>query len=352
MTRSLRTILSVLLTTLLAVPVLAGCGGGGGGSSDPATVLGQTFANKRPIKSGRMSLVVDVRGAAVAGLPSPFQLDLGGPFESSAAGHPPNFQFSLTLGTGSGKLTVGAVSTGGKGWVQIGGKAFTLPDSTFGSLAKGSTTSGSQSAGLKLTDLGVDPRRWLLHAKIAGTEDLAGERVVHVSAGVDVARLLDDVGNLLAGAGKLGLNGVAGLGTALTPQTRARLVAAIRTAHVDVWSGEHDHLLRRIRVVAATRGAGGATGTVRLEFGLTRLNKPQPIGPPANPHPLSELTNALAATSAQQSAGAGSAAAPATPPATAPPATPAAKPATYDACIEAAGSNIAQAQACVDLLGK
>lgn len=348
MTRPLRTIISLLLAALLTAAALAGCGGGSGGSGDAATILGATFSNKKPIKSGRMDLAVDIRGAAVAGLPSPFQLDLGGPFQSNPGGRIPKFQFGLTLGTSAGKLTVGAVSTGTKGWVQIGGKAFTLPDSTFSGLAQNKPASASKSSGLKLSDLGVDPQRWLKDAKVTGTEDLNGERVVHVTAGVEIERLLDDVGNLLGNAGKLGLNGVAGLGSTLKPQTRAALVKAISDAHVDVWSGEKDHLLRRIRVVAKVTGQGGKPGTVRLELSLKNINKPQPIGAPANPRPLSELTNALAAATQ----GSGSSQAPTTTTPSTGSASPATTPQTYDACIADAGSDLARAQACVSLLGK
>ena len=149
-----------LLAALLVAAALTGCGGGKD-PADAAEILGKTFSNKKPINSGRLSLAIDVRGASVAGLPSPFKLDLGGPFATNPGGRVPKFQFDLTLGTGADKLTIGAISTGAHGWVQIGGKAFTLPDSTFSGLAKGRPSTSSEPSGLKLSDLGVDPRRWL-----------------------------------------------------------------------------------------------------------------------------------------------------------------------------------------------
>ena len=341
------------LAALLALAALTGCGGDKD-SGDAAAVLGATFSNKRPIKSGRLDLAVSVRGASVAGLPSPFQLDLGGPFASNPGGRTPKFQFDLSLGTSAGKLRIGAVSTGNHGWVQIGGKAFALPDSTFGGLRKKQASSSAPS-GLKLSDLGVDPRRWLTDPKVVGTEDLLGARVTHVSSGVDVGRLLEDLGNLLGSAGKLGLNGVAGLGSKLSASSRAKLERAITAAHVDVWTGEKDRLLRRLRVDAKVKGAGGKPGTVRLQLSISGVNTPQPIGPPANPRPLSELTSALqalAATTASATGG-GSATAPATPSApSAPTTTPSTTPKTYDACIAQAGSDLAQAQACASLLGR
>lgn len=344
MPRRSRNILLLLLAALLAAAALTGCGGGKD-SGDAAEILGRTFSNKKPINSGRLSLAIDVRGASVAGLPSPFKLELGGPFATNPGGRVPKFQFDLTLGTGADKLTIGAISTGAHGWVQIGGKAFTLPDSTFSGLAKGRPSTSSAPSGLKLSDLGVDPRRWLTDPKVVGDEDLAGERVTHVSSGVDVGRLLDDLGNLLGSAGKLGLNGVAGLGDTLSAKSRASLEKAITDAHVDVWTGEQDRLLRRLRIDAKVTGEGGKRGTVRLQLSLARVNKPQPIGPPADPRPLSELTSALQALAATRGATSGDAA---TTPAT--PSTGAA-PKTYDACIADAGSDLAKAQACSSLLG-
>ena len=347
MNRMLRRFLTTLAIAAVAA-ALAGCGGtSGGGSSDPATILGATFSNKKPIKSGRMTLDVDIQGASVAGLPSPLSLSLGGPFESNPGGNVPKFQFDLTLGTSAGKLTVGAISIGKQGWVQIAGKAFTLPASSFANFAKGRPSTSSKTSGLNLADLGVDPRRWLENPKLVGTEELKGDSVVHVRSGVNVDRMLGDIGNLLGSAGKLGLSGIAGIGKSLSPQSRAKLAAAIQNARVDVWSGERDRLLRRILIDVDTKGTAGKAGKVKLDLTITNLNKPQPIGPPANPRPLSELTSALALLGAQRGGGT-LPSAPPTP--TTPQSTPSAT--TYDACITAAGADLQKTQDCAALLGK
>lgn len=339
-----RKILPLVLAALLAAAALTGCGGGKR-SADAAGVLGSTFSNQHPIKSGRLDVSVIVRGAPVAGLPSPFELDLGGPFASNPGGRVPKFQFGLTVGTSAGKLTIGAVSTGAHGWIQIGGKAFALPDSTFTGLGKARSSGATGPSGLQLSDIGVDPRRWLTDPKVVGTETLAGARVTHVSSGVDIGRLLEDLGNVLGDAGKLGLNGVAGVGSILSPASRVKLEQSITAAHVDVWSGEQDRLLRRITVVAKVRGDGGRPGTIRLQLSLADLNKPQPIGPPANPRPLSELTSALGALAATRGGGS-----PSTTPAA--PSRTTTTPQTYDACITEAGAELSKAQACSSLLGR
>ena len=258
--------------------------------------------------------------------------------KTNPGGSIPKFQFDLSLGSGAQTVDLGVVSTGAHGWLQIGGKAFTLPDASFAGLGKGRPTTGTSSSGLKLSDLGVDPERWLVNPKVEGGEDLGGEQVTHVSSGVDVPRLLDDLGRVVGGASKLGLNGLAGVGSALSPSTRASLEQAVQDAHVDVWTGERDRILRRIRIAADVEGTNGKPGKVLLDLSLARVNQPQPIGPPANPRPLSELTSALqalAVTSGTGATGASGAAAQ-----------------TYDDCIAQAGSDLAAAQRCSSLIGR
>lgn len=335
--------LPVLFIALLAAAFAAGCGGDGE-SQDPAEVLGATFSNARPIKSGRLNLALDVKGASVAGLPAPFSFSLGGPFASNPGGKVPKFQFQLAVGSGSGRTTLGAISTGAHGWVQIAGKAYTLPDETFAGLGKGRPSTSTEASGLKLSDLGVDPRRWLRGAEVVGDEDLSGDRVTHVSSGVDVERLLDDLASVLGSADKLGVSGLSGLGSALSPTSRASLAAAIQDAHVDVWTGAKDRLLRRLRIDAKVKGSDGKDGTVRLELSLADINEPQPIGPPANPRPLAELTSALTALAATTGASGATGAAGS--------ASRSGSAQTYDACITAAGSDLAAAQACASLVGR
>ena len=65
-------------------------------------------------------------------------------------------------------------------------------------------------------------------------------------------------------------------------------------ASVDIWTGEKDHKLRRISVDVDVDTAEQQDGTIRLDLAVTQLDREQPIGPPANPRPLTELTAALA----------------------------------------------------------
>ena len=78
-------------------------------------------------------------------------------------------------------------------------------------------------------------------------------------------------------------------------------------------------------------------GTLRFDLAIAELNRPQDIGAPANPRPLSELTTALgqvlgsAQGSTQPQTGGSS---------------------KYQQCLAAAGTDIAKAQRCAGLLGR
>lgn len=352
MRRSLR-----LLPLALLALALGACGGGGGSGQDPGKLLKDTFGSSKPVKSGRFAFSVDVRAAGIEALPSPLHIGVVGPFQSTD-GRVPKFDLELQVATRDGKVSIGLISTGRNGWVQLGERAYTLTPVVFRRLAEnaGGTSPDAKRkgpAGLSLGSLGVDPRRWLRDIEDEGIESLKGAKVVHLSAGVDVPRLLTDLDRLLGRAGSLGAGaagaaGAAGLLSGLGLDRRASVSKAVKDARVDIWTGEKDHQLRRIAVEVKVDTPAEKDGTIKFDLAISDLNRPQAIGPPANPRPLSELTAALAvlgrrrADEADRLSGSGAAQEPA----------PQSAPSTYEECIAAAGSDLAKAQQCSALLGE
>ncbi len=343
--------------TPFALPVIAvalalgGCGGGGSGQ-DTSKLLKDTFSAERPVKSGRLDLLVDVRAAGVGGLPSPLRIDLEGPFQSVKAGTTPKFDFDLTLKTKDGRISVGAISTGTRGWVTLGQRAYTLSSEQFRGMAPAASVASGQP-GVSLSSLGVDPQRWLEDVQDEGVVDLAGAKVVKLSAGVDVPRLLEDLNTLLSRAGGTGIGGTAGLPKGISAARRAQLEDAVQDAKVTIWTGEKDHQLRRIALDLDVDTPAQRDGRIRFDLAIAGLNQSQPIGPPANPRPLSELTAALAVLGNQRAGvGAGGTATTPAAPATTTPESGAAGASSYDACITAAGSELAKVQQCAALLGR
>ena len=94
-----------------------------------------------------------------------------------------------------------------------------------------------------------------------GVETLDGTKVVHLSADVDIPGLAKDLDKLLSSAGGTGLNAIAGLPTGIG-KDKGAVAKAVRSAGVDIWTGEKDHQLRRITIKlnVDTPGAEGRHG--------------------------------------------------------------------------------------------
>ena len=277
MRRALSLSLPLLLLAALAV---SGCGGGGDDSGqDTAKLLRDTFGRKQPVDSGRLDLGVSVAAAGLAGLPSPLRIGLKGPFDSSDR-RKPEFDFDLSVKTRDGSVTLGAISAGGMSWLTIAGRAFTLPDSAFDSLTKGDPATGAPP--VDLSTFGVDPRRWLRDVHEVGTENLEGERVIHLRGDVRKEPLIADLDKLLGRA-----SGVSGAASSISASEREQLVEAVSGADVDIWTGEKDHKLRRIAVDVHLKTPSGDDGTIKLDLGVSQIDQTQAIGPPANPRPIS-----------------------------------------------------------------
>ena len=339
-----RNLATLLLLAVLTLAV-AGCGRGESGPST-SKLLSETFSGGGKVTSGKLDLTVDVNADGLTGLPSPLRIDVSGPFQGISGSKPPKFDFDLGIKTRDGSVVIGAISTGKKSWMKLGTRAYALPQGAFDGLVKGADE-GDQSAGL--STFGVDPRPWMREAENVGTEDLDGERVIHLRADVDVPGLIEDLGGIFGRAG--GASGAAGSEpSAITEQQREQLAGGVSSATVDIWTGEKDHDLRRIAVDVKLDTEKQKGGAIRLDLAVTQLNREQAIGPPANPRPISELTAALAElanrTNAQKPSGSpGGAAAPKTP------ALP--KDASkYDRCLAGAGSDIPAAQRCASLVGE
>ncbi len=172
-----------------------------------------------------------------------------------------------------------------------------------------------------------------------------------MTAGLDVARFLDDVNRLLSKAGALGQQ--SNLPSSLTDQQRQDIQRSVKSAKLDVWTGKDDKTLRRLRIdidisvpgEVQKRAGGLKDGKLVFELTIADLNRPQTIKTPTNARPLADLTAALT-----QGSGSG------TQPTPAPSGTPTAPAAPgvsqqYLDCLQKAGSDISKVQKCAELLG-
>jgi hypothetical protein len=259
------------------LPALAGCGGGG----DATPILSHTAANLGKIHSGRLDLRFlvtprDGKGRVGFELHGPFQLRQGLPLA----------RMSYTQITGGRSATATFVSTGARAYVEIGGRAYVLPDASAAQLASAAgSVGGSQGVG----DLRIDG--WVKDPHVSDGGDVGGAATDHVSSDLDVVRAANDLLDLVR---RLGRDA-----PTLRGRSAEQLRHAVRSSHLDVWTGKDDRLLRRLRIEAdfgfdvpdsLRRALGDVVGgKFEFELGIANPNEPVHVAAPAHPLPASQL---------------------------------------------------------------
>jgi hypothetical protein len=161
--------------------------------------------------------------------------------------------------------------------VESRGKAYVLP---AGSLQQ----SGGAAGVSPLTSLGVRPRSWFTNVRDAGSADVGGVPVQHLTADFDAARAFADLQELAAKSGP----------AAQVPDTTQKTLAdAVKQAKVDLYTGKSDRVLRKLTVVGQLAGNAPGRGpafqgTVNFDLEVTDVNQPQRITAPRNATPIGQ----------------------------------------------------------------
>jgi hypothetical protein len=349
---------AVLLALLVAsVTGLAACGGDDKSQQDANALLKATFGPNQNIKSGNLALTLALDAKGLKSIQGPISLKLSGPFQSVGKGKLPQLDLTFALNGGGSSFQAGAVTTGDKAWLKLQGTTFLVDDATFNQFKLGYEQAAAKSKANgtpTFSSLGIDPLRWLKDAKVAGEESVGGAETEHITAGVDVAKFLDDVSTVLGKAGSLG-QAAAGVPTKLTDQQRKDIEASVKSTALDVWTGKDDKALRRVKLVIGidvpqavrSRAGGLSTGTLSFDLTISDLNETQKISEPTNARPLSELKQLIAGGAT------GATGTTTTPQATtSPSASGGGSSDAYLQCVSAAGSDVAEIQKCATLAGK
>lgn len=281
---------SLLLLTVAACALgLAACGGDD--DVDVQQVVRETFGGEKSIKSGRLDAGLRLDLAGLAQLRGPVRLSLAGPFETAGRNEVPKFDFDARVEAGGDTFTAGAVSTGDKGFIEIQGQTVAIPDEQFERYRQllAEDAADDRGGGISFKALGIDPQRWLRDPQYVGKEDVGGAETIHVRAGIDVGRLLDDVNRVLARAEQL----EGERARQLTDEERKQLGEAIKGARLELWTGEEDKILRRLNVKldfelpesARQRANGLSSGTITFDLGFGAINEKQEIRAPENAQP-------------------------------------------------------------------
>ena len=253
------------------------------GGLDANGAVAAAFSGSGALDSGKVAARLSFR--QVGGGGRSVRLGVDGAFQSSSRDQMPLFALRLKVNTGGKSLSAGAVSLGNRAFLTSGATGYRVPSALWQELQNArkqiASYAGKGTSGQAPGVLGLNPRNWLTNVKDEGQAQLDGVTTKHVSASVDAGRLVRDLVPL-ARQGGAAVSLPKGLDKAVSK--------AVKRGDVDIYVGQEDRILRRLRVAldldfsAPSSGAVGGAGRakVNLDFRLRDVNKPQHITAPAH----------------------------------------------------------------------
>ncbi|MGH2964369.1 MAG: hypothetical protein ACRDMH_03170 [Solirubrobacterales bacterium] len=303
------------MVVAVSVPVaVAGCGSSSSSNSeDPSQVLKETFNNQNTINSGVLDLSLD----GSAGSSGNVSAKLSGPFQGTGdTTHIPQVQWTASAsGDVAGQnfsFDGGLTITSDNAYVTYKGQSYELGTQIFDQLqaqvAQSATAQSQQANGQGFTQAcqqavqqaggnasvcEVDFSNWLTNVKNDGIDNVDGTDTIHVSGDANVKQIVTDIANIAQQ-----LQGTSS--QSFDPSQLDKLEPAVKSATIDVYSGESDKLLRKLDLhltldlAALSPGSAVPLGTVDGTFSLTLgdVNSTQTITAPSNTKPLSALKGA------------------------------------------------------------
>ena len=292
-------ILVVALAVAVSVSVaVAGCGSSSGSNSeDPNQVLKETFNNPTKVTSG--NLTVDLSGSAEGTQSGSLNATITGPFQSDS-NNPDVFpQLDLTAkitASGAGQsfnFDGGLITTTDNAYVQYQGQDYEVGTALFKRFQQSyqqaqsqAQVQGQQNSSSFFDKFGIDPSTWLTNVSNEGTSDVEGTTTIHIHGDADVPKILSDIQKIAQQSG--------GSSPSLTPSQVDQVQSAIKTASIDVYSGESDKLLRKLALTLtieppASTSSGVSTVNVNFSVSLGNVNEPQTINAPSSAKPIRDL---------------------------------------------------------------
>ena len=176
--------------------------------------------------------------------------------EGQSANDPTAVDMTMSLGIAGQNLEFGMMSKGSKSWIEYEGTWFALDSANAKSLDEQAATGAAPTEQLK--SLGIDPSTWGTEYQLAGTQDLNGVEVYHVTAVADAQKLADSLAKAAEDPSlqdKLGGSGsqLGELSQGLTQnkQQAEELSKSLKEATVDYWIGVEDQLMYKAQFGAS-----------------------------------------------------------------------------------------------------
>lgn len=302
--------LPLFLLALALAAFVSACGGSGSSNDKSATQLLNT-AFHQPIKSADVNFNLQVQVNGVQSLSQPLSFKFSGPYVNNGPSKLPSMDLNASIVGGGQSVPFGLTSTGDDFFVKVRGQAYDVGKQQVAKLNQQlAQQKGSGNQKTSLSALGIHPSSWLSGAKNEGDATVGGTKTTHISADLDVSKVLDDLNALVQ---KAPTGSVAGASKPpqLTPQQKSEIEQVIKNPHIDVYVAKSDNTVRRIASSLELSvpkdqqsKVGGATGgTLQLSIDLANVGQPQKVTAPANAKPISALTGQLNALGGSLGAG-------------------------------------------------
>jgi hypothetical protein len=267
-----------------------------------------------PIGSADVALDASMvlKGGRQSGQPT--RLQVRGPYRSGGGRQIPSGDLAVNVAAQGQSIAARLISNGSNAWVVFMGQPYEVGTQNVSRANQQIVAGQGQRKQRSLRAFGIDPRAWLKSPSIEGDEQVAGVDTTHISAGVDVPRMLDDLNKVSQRAS--GQTGGA-VPSQLTPAQRDRIERVVQEPKFDVFVGK-DNKVRRLSTVLdldvpeqdrqAMNGLESGKITFSVEF--DNVGHPGPITPPKNARPIKDLTGQLARLLGGGAAGGGAGALP------------------------------------------
>jgi hypothetical protein len=311
------------LVLVLALLALAAAGCGSGSSSDqtsPAATAANGMSADQIVKESeaRMATVTSASFTVDLGLrvqgdtekmtdPTAKALLSQGisiHAEGESASKPTAVDMTISLGIAGQNLEFGMMSEGPKSWIEYQGTWYALDGKNARSLDKQAATGAAPTEQLK--SLGVDPSTWGTDYQFAGTEQLNGVEVYHVTAVADAQKLAESLTKAaedpslqdkLGGSG--GQLGQLSQGLMQNKKQAEELGKSLKEASVDYWIGVEDQLMYKAQFDAAMDMTGqkdmaGVEGvSLKGTVAMSGFDEPVEVTPPSDAQSFNELMTQL-----------------------------------------------------------
>jgi hypothetical protein len=287
----------MLLSALLAGVLVAGCGGDD--TKSVTDLLDRAFDT--PIGSADMTLDIAVELDGVEELQDPIEVAVTGPYDSTEEGQIPRLDWEITAAAQGQSFNAALTSTGDRAFVGFQGTDYEVSRQTVAALNRQLAASEEAEGERDISDFGINAREWVVDAEEEGDEEVAGVETTHVSGGLDLARVLDDLNSAVEEASELGGQLGQQAPPALTEEQQEQIEEIVDDPRFDAYIGKDDDRLHRLsadlefEVPEDEREATGGLEGGRVSFSIEFANvgSPQPIAAPEDARPISELTQQL-----------------------------------------------------------